>query len=210
MPVILKSVAPITATNPKNEEILAAVGGPVTADENVALRLSAVRTFVKGVQLTASDGFLCVTNQRIIWVSLTGTVLTIDYTSLVLHAVCRDTKSFSEPCIYSQITTHGTPLTLFPEDSTPSAKKDAAALDSTHDEVDDEYEPTVDLRFIPFDDSVLDQLFKVIADMAALHIDPSAEGGLLGDDDDDDDEDDEDDDDDNEGVDLGALEDADV
>ncbi|KAJ3183296.1 hypothetical protein HDU85_002322 [Gaertneriomyces sp. JEL0708] len=113
--------------------------------------------------LVPGKGDLYVSESQLIWFNpATSTSISIDYPSIVIHAISRNGDSMTEgkPCIYAQL------------DSPAQVK-------STDD---DEEEATAEFWLIPDNLSSLDAVFQALSDCAALHPDPDAE---------DDDEDDE-------------------
>merc|ERR1711964_240974 len=90
-------------------------------------------------------GLLFVTTARLTWLSTAdGTKgYSWDYRMVILHAICRDVETYPRPCIYCQ-------------------------LDST---TDDEDAIVPELRFVPLEETDLDELFGAIAECTALHPD---------------------------------------
>eukprot|EP01066_Platyproteum_vivax_P017185 Platyproteum_vivax@DN7311_c1_g1_i1.p1 len=95
-------------------------------------------------------GKLHLTTERVIWLSTEDNkAYAVTYPDIVLHAVCRDLDSFPKPCLYCQIS--------FTEEENDS--NDIEDLDIP------------ELRIIPANDTVLDELFQKFAEMSAMHPD---------------------------------------
>lgn len=95
-------------------------------------------------QMGSAKGVLYITESMLIyWDASSNKGFQIDYPSISLHAISRDTTNFPQPCIYCQI-----------------------------DTTDNEEEDTIELRICPQDVSQLGVLFNALSECQALHPGP--------------------------------------
>ncbi|PFH36589.1 Nucleotide-sensitive chloride conductance regulator (ICln) protein [Besnoitia besnoiti] len=134
-------------------------------EEVIAYREDDVTLLLKNDSFGA--GTLYVTSKRVAWLAEPGAAsgasaeakdISIDYPSIVLHALSRDPNSGHPPCIYCQL------------------KSDA-------EEEDEDY-VIPEMRLVSASPEKLDTIFKVMSEMAALNPDPDADDGEDDDDDD--------------------------
>ncbi|MCO5609702.1 hypothetical protein L7F22_063934 [Adiantum nelumboides] len=115
-----------------------------------------------GFQVTGKEDHVY---RRLIWISDADYHgYAVDFLSLSMHAISRDPEAYPLPCIYTQI----------------EADDEFDYGDDAGDELSD-YQDSNDLsrvqemRLVPSDPSVLDNLFKVLCDCALLNPDPVEE-----------------------------------
>ena len=89
------------------------------------------------------------------------TSLALSYPQIVIHAISRDPK----PCIYLQLDDDS-------EGDFIGAADGAQALAEEAEEEEEEAEVTPELRIVPCDPSLVDEIFKVLCECAALNPDP--------------------------------------
>ncbi|KYK63267.1 Nucleotide-sensitive chloride conductance regulator (ICln) protein [Toxoplasma gondii TgCatPRC2] len=132
--------------------------GPHGDEEVIACREDDAKLILQGEN--HGVGTFYITSRRIAWLAKPGAAsgdeqrrdISVDYPSIVLHALSRDPNSGQEPCIYCQL------------------KSDAAAED------DEDY-VIPEMRIVPTSSERLDSLFKIMSEMAALNPDPDADDG---------------------------------
>ncbi|KXJ25172.1 methylosome subunit pICln [Exaiptasia diaphana] len=98
------------------------------------------------------NGTLYVTEERLSWSNDEGRGFSLEYPSISVHAVCKDTSKFPHECIYCML--------------------DAPLEDCSED---DEDAKVGEVRFVPEDKESLQQIFNVLSDCQALHPDPQEE-----------------------------------
>ncbi|MCO5605304.1 hypothetical protein L7F22_059486 [Adiantum nelumboides] len=102
---------------------------------------------------------------RLIWISDADYHgYAVDFLSLSMHAISRDLEAYPLPCIYTQIETDD----------------EFDYVDDAGDELSDYQDSNnlsrvQEMRLVPSDPSVLDNLFKVLCDCALLNPDPVQE-----------------------------------
>uniref|UniRef100_UPI00358F7704 methylosome subunit pICln-like isoform X1 n=1 Tax=Myxine glutinosa TaxID=7769 RepID=UPI00358F7704 len=156
--------------------------GPI---HGVKLRQEDTSVFVDGKRL--GSGALLIAESCVYWRSPSGERLSLDYTSISLHAVSRDLTTFPHEHLYMLMNGK-----LPGEDS---ARAEAGGGDSDNDEeVEEDLEAVTELRFVPPDAAALDGMFAALCECQALHPDPDDASSEDIDSEDDDDDDDDDDD----------------
>eukprot|EP00927_Polykrikos_kofoidii_P007338 TRINITY_DN129_c0_g2_i1.p1 TRINITY_DN129_c0_g2~~TRINITY_DN129_c0_g2_i1.p1 ORF type:complete len:208 (+),score=49.16 TRINITY_DN129_c0_g2_i1:51-626(+) len=122
---------------------------PIMNDKE-EIKLTEPRTKLHIGALPKGEGFLHLTNQRIVWLAESGLGCAIDYPFISVHAVSRDTSSWPEPCLYCQLRTE----------------------EPVGPEEDEEEIEIPELRFVPSDPAQLNRIFSVFSEMSALNPDP--------------------------------------
>jgi len=128
---------------------------PPTTDD-VALTLDSVQVFINSdLQGKAS---LHVTRTRLSWVMESGQTFSLDYPSINMHSISRDTTIFPNECLFLMV------------DGNLRAKVEAIMRGEspTLSKGDDELS---DLKFVLPDSSQLQSLFDCMSDCQALHED---------------------------------------
>lgn len=104
-------------------------------------------------------GTLYIAADRLSWSDPeSGKGFSLEYPSISLHAICRDTSQFPHECIYCMM---DSPL-------------DDGGNDSDSDDSDGK---VGEVRFVPEDKSALDVMFKALSECQVLHPDPENEEG---------------------------------
>lgn len=102
-------------------------------------------------------GTLYIATERLSWCDSSGQGFSLEYPSISLHAVCRDTSQFPHECIYCMM--------------------DSPLDDNDNDGAsDDSNEKVGEIRFVPEDKSKLDIMFTALSDCQILHPDPQEQG----------------------------------
>mmetsp|Transcript_161117 Transcript_161117/g.283955 ORF Transcript_161117/g.283955 Transcript_161117/m.283955 type:complete len:203 (+) Transcript_161117:116-724(+) len=124
-------------------------GAPVLNDKE-EIKLTEPRTRLYSATNLEGEGFLHLTNQRLVWLSTSNSSVgyAIDYPFIAVHAVSRDAAAWPEPCLYCQLRT---------------------------EECDDEEEePDIpELRFVPAEPAHLQNMFVAFSECSALNPDPN-------------------------------------
>ncbi|ODN01903.1 Methylosome subunit pICln [Orchesella cincta] len=129
--------------------------------EGIKLQLAGVEAFVDNE--VHGKGNLFVTEANIAWVrSDSGDGFKIAYKKMTLHAISRDPGVHSKACLYIMI--NGNTLD---EDDNFEVESPA--------EVEDGEEEMTEIRFVPEDESALDEMYKAVQDCSLLHPDPSSD-----------------------------------
>ncbi|GBG85556.1 hypothetical protein CBR_g40194 [Chara braunii] len=131
-------------------------------------------SIVLGDSVVEEPGTLYITTKRIIWFSeavpdpvKSCKGYAVDFLSLGMHAISRDTEAFARPCIFAQIE-NGSMCEDYPDNDEPDEEEvvDGVGLP----EVD--LSRVSEIRLVPEDTTVLDRLFQVLCECAALNPDP--------------------------------------
>ncbi|XP_048588679.1 methylosome subunit pICln isoform X1 [Nematostella vectensis] len=96
------------------------------------------------------NGVLYIAQERLSWSNEQGQGFSLEYPSISVHAICRDTAKFPHQCIYCM-------------------------LDSPLEGNDDDEEAVGEVRFVPANISALETMFNAMSDGQALHPDPQEE-----------------------------------
>ncbi|KAJ3104099.1 hypothetical protein HDU97_009548 [Phlyctochytrium planicorne] len=130
-------------------------------------------------RILPGKGTLYVDEQTLIFHNpTTSTTVSIEYPTIVIHAISRGSSGPTNPeppCIYCQLGS----ATIMDERS-PEARKvvevgngnGARADAATNADDEDEEEETAELRIIPDDERALDAIYQALSECAALHPDP--------------------------------------
>ncbi|CAN2390493.1 cell volume homeostasis [Pristimantis euphronides] len=120
------------------------------------------------------SGTLYIAESRLSWLSGAGVGFSLEYPSISLHAISRDTAAYPEEHLYVMVTSR-----LTDNDAKEAKMKDG---DSEHNgqeddssEDDDDEEPITEIRFVPENKSDLSEMFSAMCDCQALHPDPEDE-----------------------------------
>eukprot|EP00245_Coleochaete_scutata_P001733 TRINITY_DN12182_c0_g2_i1.p1 TRINITY_DN12182_c0_g2~~TRINITY_DN12182_c0_g2_i1.p1 ORF type:complete len:209 (+),score=74.65 TRINITY_DN12182_c0_g2_i1:317-943(+) len=155
----------------------AAGGGPVLnsdGDEEVRRTQSQVAIVLGSSQ--EELGTLFITTRRLIWLSDEATKpgFAVDFKSLSMHAISRDEEAYPRPCIYAQIDTDAVDHGEFEGDDEEEVEEGAEAMDVETPTALDLQEVS-EIRLVPLDSSVLDQLFQTLCECALLNPDQAAD-----------------------------------
>uniref|UniRef100_A0A914VUG7 Methylosome subunit pICln n=1 Tax=Plectus sambesii TaxID=2011161 RepID=A0A914VUG7_9BILA len=154
-----------------------------------------VQAFVESNDL--GIGTLTVAESSVTWSKTdSGQGFSLTYPSISLHAVSRDLSNFAHECLYLMVDAKHSaarrdrrrPQIHFADvtddlasirvsgndDPAPNGDLNAdqnGGEDGTESDDDDEETGMVEIRYVPVDKSVLDQIFEVMSDCQALHPD---------------------------------------
>merc|ERR1712013_353361 len=120
-------------------------------------------------QRDKGKGTLYITEHHVVWKGChdnTGNhdnnnVLTLQYPSISLHAISRDTSSFPHQCLYVLL-------------ESPLTDRDEAAADEEEEERDPQAE-VFEVRFVPEDSNNIKAMYDALAECQELHPDPEDE-----------------------------------
>ncbi|KAG6619821.1 hypothetical protein I3842_Q079000 [Carya illinoinensis] len=115
---------------------------------------------VLGNQAPESPGTLYISTKQVVWLSDVDRTkgYAVNFLSISLHAISRDTEAYPSPCIYTQIETEADE-----DDSEGSDSESSAVLDLSK---------IREMRLIPSDPSQLDALFDIFCECAELNPEP--------------------------------------
>ncbi|XP_044142007.1 LOW QUALITY PROTEIN: methylosome subunit pICln [Bufo gargarizans] len=119
-------------------------------------------------------GTLYIAESRLSWLNGSGLGFSLEYPSISLHAISRDTAAYPEEHLYVMVNTK-----LADSDAKEAKMKDEGEdngeeEDDDEDDDDDE-EPITEIRFVPENKSDLGEMFSAMCDCQALHPDPEDE-----------------------------------
>uniref|UniRef100_A0A8C4N9Y5 Methylosome subunit pICln n=1 Tax=Eptatretus burgeri TaxID=7764 RepID=A0A8C4N9Y5_EPTBU len=150
----------------------------------VKLRQEDTSVFVDGKRL--GSGSLLIAESCVYWRSPSGERLSLEYTSISLHAVSRDLANFPHEHLYMLLNGK------LPGENPARAEAGGGGGDEEEEEeVEEDLEPVTELRFVPPDSAALDGMFAALCECQALHPDPDDASSSDGESEDDDDDDDE-------------------
>ncbi|KAM3934777.1 methylosome subunit pICln [Leptodactylus fuscus] len=117
-------------------------------------------------------GTLYIAESRLSWLNGSGLGFSLEYPSISLHAISRDTAAYPEEHLYVMVNTK-----LADSDAKEAKMKDEEGEDSdeSSDDDDDDEEPITEIRFVPENKSDLSDMFTAMCDCQALHPDPEDE-----------------------------------
>ncbi|KAJ7562153.1 hypothetical protein O6H91_03G056700 [Diphasiastrum complanatum] len=106
-------------------------------------------------------GTLYITTRHLFWLSDHDPErgLSVDFLSLAMHAISRDANAYPLPCIYAQI------------ESTGNDENEGGELLRQEEHWFDDLSRISELRLVPRDTSVLENIFRVLCECAALNPD---------------------------------------
>ncbi|XP_077307496.1 methylosome subunit pICln [Lithobates pipiens] len=111
-------------------------------------------------------GTLYIAESRLSWLNASGLGFSLEYPSISLHAISRDTAAYPEEHLYVMVNAK-----LGDDKETEAEMKDADSEEDCEDS-DDEEGPITEIRFIPEDKTDLGEMFSAMCDCQALHPDP--------------------------------------
>lgn len=127
-----------------------------------------------GVSVLSGDvvpGALYLTTKRLIWLGEEKEKgFAVDYPYIGLHALSRDLAAFPRACIYCHLQS-AAGLRDFTGTPAPPETENQESSDTEGYSVDVGCEPPGELRFVPSDESSLENIFKVMTEMSALNPD---------------------------------------
>jgi len=127
---------------------------PPTTDD-VALAIDSVQVYIN-VELLGKAA-LHVTRTRLSWIMESAQTFSLDYRSINMHSICRDTTNFPHECLYLMVDGDL-------RSKVEAIKKGESPSKQTEDGMSE-------LRFVLSDSTQLQHLFDCMSDCQALHED---------------------------------------
>lgn len=145
------------------------------ADENILSTHADIALYLN-TDNSEGNGTLYCTNKQLIWLNNSKEAgYALDYPSILMHAVCRDTSTFPHACIYCQLDAG--------DDDEMTQQQDSDSEHSSEDSAEEsesaQPEPlnTVpELRFVPADSNTLNEIYDGMCAGALLHPATEQEG----------------------------------
>ncbi|XP_063807356.1 methylosome subunit pICln isoform X2 [Pseudophryne corroboree] len=110
-------------------------------------------------------GTLYISDSQLSWINSSGLGFSLEYPSISLHAISRDTTAFPEEHLYVMVNSR------LGENNGKEAKMKAEGEEESSDDDDDDEEPITEIRFVPEDKSDLGEMFTAMCECQALHPD---------------------------------------
>ncbi|NP_001081766.1 methylosome subunit pICln [Xenopus laevis] len=110
-------------------------------------------------------GTLYIAESRLSWLNGSGLGFSLEYPSISLHAISRDTAAYPEEHLYVMVNSK-----LADKEDKEAHMADQEEEESEDD--DDDEEPITEIRFVPGEKSDLGEMFSAMCDCQALHPDP--------------------------------------
>ncbi|KAM8975827.1 methylosome subunit pICln [Pelodytes ibericus] len=109
-------------------------------------------------------GTLYIAESRLAWLNGSGLGFILEYPSISLHAISRDTTAYPEEHLYVMVNK---------KIGDNESKEQTMNEDGEEEEEsDDDEEPITEIRFVPAEKSDLGEMFTAMCDCQALHPDP--------------------------------------
>lgn len=115
-------------------------------------------------------GTLYIAESRLSWLNGSGLGFSLEYPSISLHAISRDTAAYPEEHLYVMVNAK-----LVDNNNETEAEMKNAESEDEGEDSDDEEGPITEIRFIPEDKTDLGEMFSAMCDCQALHPDPEDE-----------------------------------
>nr|AAI57254.1 LOC496644 protein [Xenopus tropicalis] len=111
-------------------------------------------------------GTLYIAESRLSWLNGSGLGFSLEYPSISLHAISRDTAAYPEEHLYVMVNSK--------LGGAEKEDKEAPMVEQEEEEEseDDDDEPITEIRFVPAEKSDLGEMFSAMCDCQALHPDP--------------------------------------
>ncbi|KAJ1120085.1 hypothetical protein NDU88_008261 [Pleurodeles waltl] len=114
-------------------------------------------------------GTLYIAESRLSWLNSSGLGFALDYPSISLHAVSRDTNAYPQEHLYVMVNAK------LGDDEPKENDMGDNEDENDSDDDDDDVEPITEIRFVPSDKSALEAMFSSMCECQALHPDPDDE-----------------------------------
>ncbi|KAM4045132.1 methylosome subunit pICln [Anomaloglossus baeobatrachus] len=116
-------------------------------------------------------GTLYIAESRLSWLNGSGLGFSLEYPSISLHAISRDTAAYPEEHLYVMVNSK-----TADGDGTEAKMNDEGEDNGEEDDDDDDDdEPITEVRFVPENKSDLGEMFSAMCECQALHPDPEDE-----------------------------------
>ncbi|XP_053561055.1 methylosome subunit pICln isoform X1 [Bombina bombina] len=114
-------------------------------------------------------GTLYIAESRLSWLNGAGLGFSLEYPSIGLHAISKDTAAYPEEHLYVMVNAK-----LGDNEEKETIAEDEGVEDDEESDDDDEQAIT-EIRFVPTEKSALGEMFSAMCDCQALHPDPEDE-----------------------------------
>ncbi|XP_068122584.1 methylosome subunit pICln [Hyperolius riggenbachi] len=132
-------------------------------EEGVRRQQSDTEAVMSGEKL--GKGTLYIAESRLSWLNDSGVGFFLEYPTISLHAISRDTAAYPEEHLYVMVNAklgeNAEKETEMKEDEEESEEED-----------DDDEQPITEIRFVPENKADLGEMFTAMCDCQALHPDP--------------------------------------
>ncbi|XP_075054707.1 methylosome subunit pICln [Mixophyes fleayi] len=113
------------------------------------------------------SGTLYISESQLSWLNSSGLGFSLEYPSISLHAISRDTTAYPDEHLYVMVNSK-----LADSDGKEAKMKaDGEEESEEDDDDDDDEEPITEVRFVPEDKSDLGEMFTAMCECQALHPD---------------------------------------
>jgi len=123
--------------------------------DDVALKIDSVQIFIDANPLGKAS--LYVTQSRLSWIMESGQSFSLEYLSINMHSISRDTKSFPHECLFMMV------------EGDLSSKAEAIMRGETPLTKKENEDAISEIRIVLPDSSLLQSLFDHMSDCQALH-----------------------------------------
>jgi len=107
-------------------------------------------------------GTLYISKSVLVWISTNGQGFALQYPTISMHAISRNTSGFPHPCIYMVVET--------PKERGSDGGEHNGSTQEESDEDDDD-EQSTEIRFVPSNITSLDTMYHALSECQALHPD---------------------------------------
>ncbi|XP_078258157.1 methylosome subunit pICln isoform X2 [Rhinoraja longicauda] len=132
--------------------------------EGVRLQQSEITAVLGGLGL--GTGTLYIAESRLSWFDGSGMGFSLEYPTISLHAVSRDSTVYPQEHLYVMVNAKL-------GDESKDGNMEEKASEGEEDEDDEDASPITEVRFVPVDKTALEQMFTAMCDCQALHPDPN-------------------------------------
>lgn len=115
-------------------------------------------------------GTLYVAETRLSWFDGAGMGFCLEYPTISLHAVSRDTSAYPQEHLYVMV--NGKLREDNEAEMSEKASEDEETNGGSDDDDDDDEETITEIRFVPSDKAALEAMFSAMCECQALHPDP--------------------------------------
>ncbi|KAM4699412.1 methylosome subunit pICln [Discoglossus pictus] len=137
-----------------------------------------VRREQEGTQAVVSGkglglGTLYIAESRLSWLNGAGLGFSLEYPSISLHAISRDTAAYPEEHLYVMVNAKLGDIEV--KEASMTGEEEEHEEEEEEEDSDDDEEAITEIRFVPTEKSDLGEMFSAMCDCQALHPDPEDE-----------------------------------
>ncbi|XP_077154819.1 methylosome subunit pICln [Ranitomeya variabilis] len=147
---------------------------PPPADEEDVRRLQPRTEAVWGGHRLGT-GTLYINISRLSWLNGSGLGFSLEYPSISLHAISRDTATYPEEHIYVMVDGKMVNGKVVDGDGNEANMNDQGEDNEEEDDDDNDEEPITEIRFVPENKADLEEMFNAMCYCQAFHPDPDDE-----------------------------------